>query len=212
MTYNVTMIESTNPDFPVALRNGPWATSCPRIWAIGDLDILKTPLLGFLCSTKCPGNVIVHTYDLARALRDTGVPVIGGFHSPMEKECLDLLLRGQQPIVICPARSIEQMRLGTAWRTPVDEGRLLVFSPFAAPSRRPTAGLAEQRNRLVAALADAVVIAHASPASKIDRLYAGIMASGKRVYTLDLPENARLMQHGVMGYAVPDLVDCLLHH
>jgi hypothetical protein len=104
------------------------------------------------------------------------------------------------------------MRLGTAWRTPVNEGRLLVFSPFAAPSRRPTADLAEQRNRLVATLADAVVIAHASPGSKIDRLYAGIVAPGKRVYTLDLPENAHMMQHGVMGYAVPDLVDCLLYH
>jgi predicted Rossmann fold nucleotide-binding protein DprA/Smf involved in DNA uptake len=212
MTYNVTMIESTNPDFPVPLRNGPWATSCQRIWAIGDLDILKTRLLGFLCSTKCPGNVIVQTYDLARALRDAGVPVIGGFHSPMEKECLDLLLRGRQSIVICPARGIEQMRIPEGWRTSLAGGRLLVLSLFAAHHRRPTGALAEQRNRLVAALADAIVIAHASPGSKIDRLYAGMVAPGKRVYTLDLPENARLMQHGVMGYAVPDLVDCLLHH
>jgi hypothetical protein len=102
------------------------------------------------------------------------------------------------------------MRLATAWRTPLDEGRLRVCSPFAAPSRRPTAGLAEQRNRLVAALADAVVIAHASSGSKIDRLYAGIVASGERVYALDLPENALLMQHGVPGYAALELVDCLL--
>jgi len=210
MPYNVTMIESTNPDFPVLLRLGPWATCCPRIWAIGNLDILKTRLLGFLCSTKCPGNVIVHTYDLARAMRDTGIPVIGGFQSPMEKECLDLLLRGQQPIVICPARSIEQMRLPTAWRTPVDEGRLLVCSPFTAAYRRPTAGLAVHRNRLVAALADAVVIAHASPGSKIEGLSAEVVASGKRVYTLDLPENGDLIKHGVKGYAVPNLIACIL--
>jgi ATP-dependent DNA helicase RecG len=32
----------------------------------------------------------------------------------------------------------------------------------------------------------------------------------ERVYTLDLPENALLMQHGVPGYAAPELVDCLL--
>jgi hypothetical protein len=32
------------------------------------------------------------TYDLARDLRDADVPVIGGFHTPMEKECLRLLL------------------------------------------------------------------------------------------------------------------------
>jgi hypothetical protein len=44
-------------------------------------------------------------------LRGAGIPIIGGFHSPMEKECLDLLLRGQQPIVICPARSIQGMRI-----------------------------------------------------------------------------------------------------
>jgi hypothetical protein len=59
-------------------------------------------------------------------------------------------------------------------------------------------------------LADTVVIAHARSGSKIDRLNTWIMASGKRVYILDLPENVNLMHHGVTGYAVPDLVNCLL--
>ena len=68
-----------------------------------SLKILERRLLGLFCSTKCPGDAILQTYDLVRALRDAGVAVIGGFHSPMEKECLDLLLRGNQPIVICPA-------------------------------------------------------------------------------------------------------------
>ena len=212
MAVDVTIIASTSHDFPPALRSSSLTPPCPQLWAIGHLDILTTRLVGLFCSTKCPGNIIVQTYDLARALRDAGISVISGFHSPMEQECLDLLLRGRQPLVICPARSIAHMRIPDGWRTPLAEGRLLVLSLFAAPHRRPTGGLAEQRNRLVAALADAVVIAHASPGSKIDRLYAGIVAPGKRVYTLDLPENARLMQHGVIGYAVPELVDCLLHH
>jgi predicted Rossmann fold nucleotide-binding protein DprA/Smf involved in DNA uptake len=212
MLPNVTIIESTSADFPASLRNGLLISSCPQIWTIGTPRLLQMPLVAFFCSTKCPGDVIVHTYDLARALRDARIPVIVGFHGPMEKECLDLLLRGQQPLVICPAREIERLRLPAAWRTPIAEDRMLILSPFGASHRRPTAELAEERNRFVSKVADAVVIAHASPASKIDRLYAGIVASGKRVYTLDLPENARLMQHGVMGYAVPDLVDYLLHH
>jgi hypothetical protein len=87
---------------------------------------------------------------------------------------------------------------------------MLVLSPFGAPHRRPTAKLAEQRNLFVSTLTDTVVIAHAHSGSKIDRLYTWIMASGKRVYTLDLPENVTLMHHGVMGYAVPALVDCIL--
>jgi predicted Rossmann fold nucleotide-binding protein DprA/Smf involved in DNA uptake len=156
--------------------------------------------------------VIVQIYDLARALRDSGISVISGFHSPMEKECLDLLLRGRQPVVICPARNIEQIRLPADWRTPIAEGRMLILSPFGAPHCRPTATLAEQRNCFVSTLASAVVIAHAPAASKVDRLYAGTMALGKRVYTIDLPENSNLMHCGVMGYAVPDLVNCLLGH
>jgi hypothetical protein len=54
-----------------------------------------------------------------------------------------------------------------------------------------------------------VVIAHATPRSKIDRSHTGMVASGKQVYTIDLPENAGLMNQGVTGYAVPHLVDCL---
>jgi hypothetical protein len=154
----------------------------------------------------------VHTYDLARVLRDAGIPVIGGFQSPMEKECLDLLLRGQQSVVICPARGIEYMRIPCNWRIPLDEGRLLVCSPFTAPYRRPTAGLAEQRNCFVAVLADTVVIAHVSPGSKIAGLSAEMVASGQRVYTLNLPENGELILHGVRGYAMPDLVVCLVGH
>jgi predicted Rossmann fold nucleotide-binding protein DprA/Smf involved in DNA uptake len=210
MPHYVTLIESTSLDFPATLCHGALESSYPCIWAIGNLDILKTRLVGFFCSTKCPGSVIVQIYDLARALRDSGIPVISGFHSPMEKECLDLLLRGTQPVVICPARNIERMRLPTAWRTPIAEGHLLILSPFSVPHRRPTADLAEQRNLFVGALANTVVIAHASRGSKIDRLFAEIVASGKQVYTLDLPENTGLMDQGVTGYAVTDLVDCIL--
>jgi predicted Rossmann fold nucleotide-binding protein DprA/Smf involved in DNA uptake len=206
----VTMIESTSLDLPATPYHGALEVSYPCIWAIGNLDILRTRLIGFFCSTKCPGNVIVQIYDLARALRDSGISVSSGFHAPMERECLDLLLRGTQPVVICLARNIERMRLPIAWRTPIAEGHLLILSPFSVPHRRPTADLAEQRNLFVSALATTLVIAHARHGSKIDRLSAKIVASGKQVYTLDLPENASLMQHGVRGYAVPDLVDCIL--
>jgi hypothetical protein len=210
MPHHVTMIESTSLDFPAVLCHGALEGAYPRIWAIGNLAILKTRMTGFFCSTKCPGSVIVHIYDLARAMRDSGISIISGFHSPMEKECLDLLLRGAQPVVMCPARSIEQMRFSTVWRTPIAEGRLLILSPFGAPHHRTTANLAEQRNCFVGTLADTIVLAHAHAGSKIDRLYTWIVASGKQVFTLNLPENASLMKHGVPGYTVPDLVDCLL--
>jgi hypothetical protein len=68
----------------------------------------------------------------------------------MEKECLDFLLRGKQSVVVCPARSITNMRMPSTWRKACDEGRLLILSPFAPKHGRISALLAEKRNRFVA--------------------------------------------------------------
>jgi hypothetical protein len=137
--------------------------------ALGNLDILRQKKLALFCSVKCPGNLILQTYDLARALRDAGVTVIGGFHSPMEKECLTVLLRGTQPVIVCLARSIEKMRTPSRWQAPLAESRLLLLSPFAEKLRRATADLARKRNGFVAALAEAIFVAHAAPGSKTER-------------------------------------------
>ena len=59
---------------------------------IGNPSILHADLTALFCSGRRPGDVILTMDDLARAMRDAGVPVIGGFLSPMEKECLRLLL------------------------------------------------------------------------------------------------------------------------
>ena len=115
MSYALKIIKKGSSGYPQALQNKVVSTCYSRIWTIGNLDILDKKLLGLFCSVKCPGNVILKTYDMARELRDAGIAVISGFHSPIEKDCLDLLLKGTQPIAICPARGIENMRIPNAW-------------------------------------------------------------------------------------------------
>lgn len=39
---------------------------------IGNSDLLNHRLFGFLCSRRCPGDLILWTYDLIRSLRDAG--------------------------------------------------------------------------------------------------------------------------------------------
>lgn len=177
-----------------------------RIRALGDLNILRERLLALFCSVKCPGNAILKTYDLARALRDASVPVIGGFHTPMEKECLDLLLRGTQPIVVCPARGIEGMRLPQAIKAGVGAGRIVFVSPFGAKHRRATAELADQRNRLVTALASQVFVAYAAPGGKTERLCGEVIAKRKPLLTVDCPENGNLISLGAKPMAIDDVV------
>ena len=168
----------------------------PQIKSKGSARLLEEPLTAVFCSQRCPGDLILKTYDIARAMRDAGVPVIGGFQTSMEKECLRLLLRGSQPVVICPARGIDNIRVPRDWRPALDDGRLLVLSPFPVTVRRPTAGVAARRNDLVAGLAAQVFIAHAAPGGKTEAFARKLAASGKPLLTLDSPANENLVEMG----------------
>jgi len=53
------------------------------------------------------------------------VTVISGFHSLVEQECLAVLLRGPQPVIVCPARGLARMRLKREYKEPMVAGRLL---------------------------------------------------------------------------------------
>ncbi len=172
----------------------------PGTTLLGNAAILNQPLLALFCSVKCPGDLILQTYDLARALRDAGTAVISGFHTPMERECLDLLLRGTQPVVICPARGIGRMRLPTPWKIPIAEGRLLVASPFPPDHRRPTIDLAHRRNAFVAHLAAEVLVTYAHPNGTTARLATELAAAGKPLRTLDHPANAALLALGATPF------------
>jgi predicted Rossmann fold nucleotide-binding protein DprA/Smf involved in DNA uptake len=166
-----------DPCYPPTLRIH--ADSPSSITALGNLDILQRKKLALFCSVKCPGTLILQTYDLARTLRDAGVTVMSGFHSPMEKECLALLLRGTQPVIVCPARSLEKMRTPAEWKAPLTEGRLLIVSPFSGKQHRMTADLARKRNEFIAALTDQVFVAHAAPGSKTGQFCRELLRWGK---------------------------------
>lgn len=180
-----------HPDLQALPDGGPGV-----LRVIGDSAILRSPVTGLFCSRRCPGDLILKLYDYARDLRGADVAAIGGFQTPMEQECLRLLLRGRQPVVVCPARGIEHMRIPRDWRPGLEEGRLLILSPFPATARRPTAKLAAQRNELVAALAERVFIAHAAPGGQTEAFAQKVAASGKPLLTLDSPANANLFALG----------------
>jgi hypothetical protein len=71
---------------------------------IGSEALLQTRKLALLCSRACPGSIIVQVLDAVRALRETAWTVVSGFQSPTEQECLEILLRGGHPVIVCPAR------------------------------------------------------------------------------------------------------------
>lgn len=162
--------------------------------AYGNIELLSLPLTAFFCSVSCPGNLMLKALNWIGKARDEGTAIVSGFHSPVEQQALKVLLRGKQPIVICPARSLTGMALPPDWEEPHKQGRLLLLSVAADSERRITVATALARNRFVVALAERVVIVHAEPGSKTEALarYAILLSKP----TLTFAENATLMAIG----------------
>lgn len=141
-----------------------------KLWVHGSAALLDQPLDALLCSRACPGAKIIEAMDLAQRWRAENRAVISGFHTPVEKECLRIFLRGPQPLAICPARGLDPFQLPPDWQQKFDRRELLIISPFDSSIRRPTTDTAEARTRLVFALAHRATVIYASPGGLIDRL------------------------------------------
>lgn len=188
-------IKQGSSGYPRSLRERLGRTAPASLRVIGDPVLLQQNLLAIFCSVRCPGNEILRLYDVARGLRDAGVPTVSGFHTPMEKECLITLLRGKQPIVICPARSIHRLRVPDLWQRAIAEGRLIVVSAFAQTVTRTSKETGAQRNRLVAALAENVLIAHAEPGGQTAQLAAELTKAGRSPWNLASSDVAKYVEY-----------------
>ncbi|MBU1205556.1 MAG: DNA-processing protein DprA [Proteobacteria bacterium] len=171
------------------------------IFALGNLDLLRQETIALFCSVKCPGNLILKTYDLARQLRDAGTAVISGFHSPMEKECLSLLLRGEQPIIWCLAKRLTPTRIPKEYADALSKDRLLMLSPFGERTKRADEQTARIRNEFVAALADRVFVAHAASGGKTEKFCRKVIGWGKPLLTFKDLSNIALLNLGALPFS-----------
>jgi len=187
---------SASPFVSVPARRG--VNAPVEFWAAGPPELLKGTKTGFFCSSQCPGALVLKTLDAITRMRDEGQVLIGGFHSVMEWECLGILLRGRQPVIWVPARSIVGMHLKPELVPAFKAGRLLILSPFPPKYKRITAALAEARNRMVGALADRVFVPHAAPGSKTAAFCDSLLTAGKRLYTVNDPANEHLISLGAI--------------
>ena len=190
----ITALRVGGPGLPLTLLAGFGIDAPAELWAAGPIALLDLPKTAFFCSSQCPGSVVLKTFDAITRMRDQGQVLIGGFHSVMERECLGILLRGRQPVIWVPARSIVGMHLKPDLVPAFDAGRLLILSPFPPKNKRVTAALAETRNRFVGALADRVFVPHAAPNSRTLALCNELRASGKQILGVD--ENPNTPMNG----------------
>ena len=166
---------------------------------IGNKEILNDFKLALFCSRKCPPEIIVKALDLAVEIRKEGITVIGGFQTIVEQDFLELLLKGKQNIIWCPARNIENnYHYPKKFKKNVESGRIIIISSFSKKDRRPSATRGIKRNYFVTEMADAILILHAAPNSNTEKLAFDYSSSSKKLFTIESKSNKNIVDRGFL--------------
>jgi hypothetical protein len=172
-------------------RKAPGDIAC-----LGALELLEGRCLGFVCSARCSGEAILEAYEVSKKLSPVEGAVVGGFHSPMERQFLEILLVRKVPAVVCVPRPLGGMRIPPLWKTAIQEGRLLLLSPMLFGSRRFSRPMAELRNAIVAAIADPIFVPYAAAGGSVEKLLTICAGWGKRILTVRCNDQAILRAVG----------------
>ncbi len=127
----------------------------------GNKNIVKNQKTAFLCSRKCPSDIIIKSLDWARDKKNNGDCIISGFHSRIEKDVFDILIKGDQPLILVLARGMKK-RWTEEIKRAIEKERLLVISPFREYEKYVTQETANKRNKIMTEIADEIFIAYNS--------------------------------------------------
>jgi len=164
----------------------------------GNRAILQEAQVAFLCSRRCPAQVVLKSYDWAIEKRNAKTCVLSGNHSQIEKDVLHYLLKGEQPIIVALARGLKK-RLEPELAEALANNRLLIITPFSSRVTRVTQETANKRNELMAELADEIFVAYAQPNGNVERLVRRWLQKGKSVCTFGVQETKALIEAGAVG-------------
>jgi len=81
---------------------------------------------GFLSSRRCPAEVVLKSYEWAKKQREEGVCIVCGNHSKIKKDVFEILLRGDQSLILVLGRSLYK-RNSKEIIEALSENRLITF-------------------------------------------------------------------------------------
>ena len=136
---------------------------------IGNPELLKLHKTAFLCSRDIPASIVLKCYDWAIKQREQGNCVISGFHSKIEKDVFHYLFKGSQPIIISLARGLKQ-KIDPEIKKAIEEGRILIISPFDKKVKRITSKTAMIRNKLMVELAENITVGFINEGGNLEKL------------------------------------------
>jgi REP element-mobilizing transposase RayT len=137
-------------------RNYDAVMNCGEPKYAGNKTLLDMPKVGFLASR---GQDAMHgTLPLK-----PGEAIISGFLSSMERAVFKAGLEHKRPMIWVLPAGFGAIHGDTACRVAIEEGRLLVLSPFDDAIEAPSARRAVWCNQYVLAHCDRAVVGHLNP-------------------------------------------------
>lgn len=134
---------------------------------LGNISLLVHKKIGYFASSKIASLSVLPTLDWAAEVsKREDVTIVSGFHSKMEREVLDFLLRGKCGIVCVLARSIYK-KIPDKFSEAYNSGRVLFIAPFKTSATRTSRHLCQQRNAYVASISDSLVFSSLTPDSSL---------------------------------------------
>lgn len=134
---------------------------------LGNISLLDRKKIGYFASSKIATLSVLPTLDWAvEVAQREDVAIVSGFHSKMEREVLDFLLRGKCGIVCVLARSIYK-KIPDKFREAYNTGRVLFIVPFKTSATMASRHLCGKRNEYVSSISDELVFSSLTPRSSL---------------------------------------------
>ncbi len=127
------------------------------LFTLGNPDLLRLPMVGVAGARKASATGIAVTTEYVGVLASQGINIVSGHAAGVDLAAHRAALAAGGVTTVVPAQGLKGFRLHPDLRPALDEGRLLIFSPFALEAGwKPWRAI--RRNRLIVGLSHAVLV------------------------------------------------------
>ena len=147
----------TDPDYPKKLRARLKARSPIVLYGFGDLELLRRPALAVVGSRNADAETLQFVRRMASLAAEQRWAVVSGGARGVDQEAMRAAIEASGSVVGVLAGRLRQQGLAHENRQLIQDGRLLLLSPFS-PDAPFSVGAAMGRNSLIYCLSDTALV------------------------------------------------------
>lgn len=130
----------------------------------GNIALIDYPHTGFLCSRIVPAQNLNEIVQWAQSITDSSRCMVCGCQTSIEYQVVQSFLNNGVPVIVVYSTSIPE-KIVPEWETALQENRMLILSQ--CNSETPTNDAYQNRNALIIALSDNIIVGYCTRGGNI---------------------------------------------